>query len=111
MNDIFWLGHTCSQTSILVKMTANHKEHISQVTLLVFFCAWKIQESGVFEILSETCIYLGACLSSTQNVSSCIFILAALSHCSGCVQTLYNWIMSDCLCSFLVYRHLSLAYR
>ena len=52
----FWLGNTCSQAYVLVKVTANHTEQISQVNGFYYSSVYgKMPESGIIEIFPEIC--------------------------------------------------------
>ena len=77
--------------------------------ILALFYVWKMQESGVIEILPETWIYLGTCLLKAQSASSCFSSWIPLrGDCSGfqlnpCIAgwwvMLYVLLCSQFLCS------------
>lgn len=85
-------------------MTANHKEHISQVnTFGVFLYMGRYKNLRSLKFFLR-CASISGPVSPTHRMSPLAFSFWPHCHdCRGCAWTLYNWMMSNTLCSFLVY--------
>ena len=69
----FWLRSTCIQAYILVKLTANHKEQISQVNAFsAFLWMGRCKNLGLLKLfLRYTSNQLRGCLVKAQCAPSC----------------------------------------
>ena len=85
-------------------MTANHKEHISQVnTFGVFLYMGRYKNLRSLKFFLR-CASISGPVSPAHRMSPLAFSFWPHCHdCRGCAWTLYNWMMSNTLCSFLVY--------